>query len=116
MDRLHFNFNPSYLTGIAGFGRGVSRFFGGGKHPSPRIPWFDSLRVNMHGRMRFTAAKFTGVLTSSVSPYSMTDHLVETESDNFEILTSRLNPTKTDPFPICWKVHNWRIRPSMFSP
>lgn len=114
LDTLHCHFNPSYLAAIADFGRGVSRFFSGGKNPSPRIPWFDSLRFNMHGRMRLTARKFTGVLTSSVSPYSLTDHYVKIESDDFEMLTSRLQATEEDPFPICWKLHNWRIRPSNF--
>lgn len=114
VDRLHCNFNPSFLPAIADFGRGVSRFFSGGKNPSPRIPWFDSLRVSMHGRMRLTAKKFTGCLTSSLSPYSKTDHYAEIESDNFEMLTSRLEPSEEDPFPISWKLYNWHIRPSSF--
>lgn len=114
VDTLHCVFNPSYLAGISDFGRGVSRFFGGGRDPSPRIPWFDSLRVSMHGRMRLTAKKFKGLLTSSVSPYSMTDHFVNFESDNFEMLSSRLNPTEEDPFPISWKFYNWCIQPSTF--
>lgn len=114
VDTLYCAFNPSYITGIADFGRGISRFFGGGRDPSPRIPWFDSLRISMHGRMRLTAKKFKGLLTSSVSPYSMTNHFVNFESDNFEMLTSRLNPTEEDPFPICWKFNKWRICPSTF--
>lgn len=115
VNKLHCNFNPTYLAGIADFGRAVSRFFSGGKNPSPRIPWFDSLRVNMHGRMRLTATEFTGRLSSSTSPYSMNDYFVDIASDNFEMLTSRLKPTKHDPFPICWKLFNWHIRPSSFS-
>lgn len=114
VDTLDCVFNPSYLAGISDFGRGISRFFGGGRDPSPRIPWFDSLRVSMHGRMRLTAKKFNGLLTSSVSPYSTTDHFVKFDSDNFEMLTSRLNPTEEDLFPISWKFHNWRIQPSTF--
>lgn len=114
VNSLHCNFNPSFLPAIADFGRGVSRFFSSGKNPSPRIPWFDSLRVSMHGRMRLTAKKFTGCLTSSVSPYSMTNHYTEIESDNFEMLTSRLEPSEEDPFPISWTFNNWHIRPSNF--
>lgn len=114
VDTLDCVFNPSYLAGISDFGRGVSRFFGGGRDPSPRIPWFDSLRVSMHGRMRLSAKKFKGLLTSSVSPYSTTSHFVNFESDNFEMLSSRLNPTEEDRFPISWKFNKWRIYPSTF--
>ncbi|PXF46338.1 hypothetical protein BWQ96_03837 [Gracilariopsis chorda] len=114
IETLQCGYNPSYMGAIVDFGRGVARFFAGGKNPSPRIPWFDSLRVNMHGRMRITARKLKGHLTSSVSPYSMTKHYAEVEAENFEMLTSRLKATKRDPFPICWTLHNWHIRPSSF--
>lgn len=114
VDTLHSCFNPAFLPAISDFGRDISRFFTGGINPSPRIPWFDSLRFNMHGRMRLTAQTFTGVLTSSTSPYSMTDHYIKFESKNFEMLCSRLQPSSTDPFPICWKFHSWHIRPSNF--
>lgn len=114
IDTLQCEYNPSFLGSIGDFGKGVSRFFGGGKNPSPKIPWFDSIRVNMHGRMRITARKFKGRLTSSVSPYSMTKHYVDIEADNFEMLTSRLEASTEDPFPISWKLHNWHIRPSSF--
>lgn len=114
IDTLQCGYNPSFLGSIGDFGRGVSRFFGGGKNPSPKIPWFDSLRVSMHGRMRVTARKLKGHLTSSVSPYSMTKHYVDIEADNFEMLTSRLETSTEDPFPISWKLHNWHIRPSGF--
>lgn len=114
IDTLQCGFNMSYLTTIVDFGRGIARFFGGGKNPSPRIPWFDSLRVSMHGRMRITAKKFKGHLTSSISPYSMTKHFAEIDVDNFEMLTSRLEPSVEDPFPISWKFYNWHIRPSSF--
>lgn len=111
---LQCGFNPSFLGAISEFSKGIARFSAGGKNPSPRIPWFDNLRVNMHGRMRVTARKLKGHLTSSVSPYSMTRHFVDIEADNFEMLSSRLEATKEDPFPVCWKLHNWRIRPSQF--
>lgn len=114
IDTLQCGYNPSFLGAIGDFGRGVSRFFAGGKNPSPRIPWFDSLRVNMHGRMRLTAKKLKGHLTSSVSPYSMTKHFVDIDADNFEMLTSRLEATTEDPFPISWKMENWHLRPSSF--
>lgn len=114
IDTLQCGYNPSFLGAIVDFGRGVSRFFSGGKNPSPRIPWFDTIRVNMHGRMRITARKLKGHLTSSISPYSMTKHFVDVEADDFEMLGSRLEATEEDPFPISWKLHNWHIRPSNF--
>lgn len=114
IETFQVGFNPSFFGAISEFGRGVSRFFSGGKNPSPKIPWFDSLRVNMHGRMRLTAKKFKGLLTSSTSPYSKTKHYAEIEVDNFEMLTSRLEATAEDPFPICFKFSEWHIRPSTF--
>lgn len=114
INTLQCGFNPSFLGAISDFSKGVGQFFAGGRNPSPRIPWFDNLRVNMHGRMRITAKKLKGHLTSSVSPYSMTRHFVNIEADNFEMLSSRLEATEDDPFPICWKLHNWHIRPSQF--
>lgn len=114
IETLQCGYNPSFLGAIGDFAKGVGRFFGGGKNPSPRIPWFDTLRVNMHGQMRITAKKLRGHLTSSISPYSMTKHYAEVDADNFEMLASRLETNKEDPFPISWKLYNWRIRPSSF--
>lgn len=114
IDTLQSHFNPAFLGAISEFGRGISRFFAGGKNPSPRVPWFDTLRVNMHGRMRLTAKKLKGWLTSAVSPYAMTKHYAEIEADDFEMLASRLEATRDDPCPVSWKFHNWHIRPHAF--
>ncbi|KAI0564668.1 Golgi-body localization protein [Gracilaria domingensis] len=114
IDCLQCCYNPSYMGAIVDFGRGVARFFSGGKNPSPRVPWFDTLRFNMHGRLRITSKKLKGYLTSSISPYSMTKHFAEVEADDFEMLTSRLEATERDPYPISWTLHNWRIMPSNF--
>lgn len=114
IDTLQCGFNPAYLGAIGDFARSIGRFFAGGKNPSPRIPWFDTLRVNMHGRMKITAKKLKGHLTSSTSPYSMTRHFVNVDADNFEMLTSRLQHTEKEPFPVCWTLRNWRITPSQF--
>eukprot|EP00178_Gracilaria_changii_P028012 TRINITY_DN942_c0_g1_i3.p1 TRINITY_DN942_c0_g1~~TRINITY_DN942_c0_g1_i3.p1 ORF type:complete len:2481 (+),score=261.28 TRINITY_DN942_c0_g1_i3:10895-18337(+) len=114
VDCLQCCYNPSFMGAIVDFGRGVARFFSGGKNPSPRMPWFDTLRFNMHGRLRISSKKLKGYLTSSISPYSMTKHFAEVEADNFEMLTSRLEATERDPYPICWTLHNWHIRPSRF--
>ncbi|CAN8065508.1 unnamed protein product [Agarophyton chilense] len=116
IDSLQCCYNPSYMGAIVDFGRGVARFFSGGKNPSPRVPWFDTLRFNMHGRLRITSKKLKGYLTSSISPYSKTKHFTEVEADNFEMLASRLEATERDPYPICWTLHNWHIRPSVFDP
>lgn len=114
IETLQAGFNPSFLSAIAEFGRGVSRFFAGGKNPSPRIPWYDSLRVNMHGKMRLTAKKLKCHLTSSVSPYSTGKHFVDVRVDNFEMLTSRLEASDEDPFPISFKLYNCHIFPRSF--
>lgn len=114
IDTLQCGYNPAYMGSIGDFSRGISRFFAGGKNPSPRIPWFDNLRVNMHGRMRITARRLKGHLTSSISPYSLTNHYVKVDADGFEMLASRLEATKEDPFPICWKLRKWKIRPTHF--
>lgn len=114
IDTLQCGYNPAFLGAIGDFGRTFGRFFGGGKNPSPRIPWFDTLRVNTHGQMRITAKKLKGHLASSVSPYTITKHFAEVEADNVSMLASRLAATPEDHFPISWELHNWHIRPHQF--
>lgn len=114
-DTLTCRFNPSHLGAISDFGRASSRFSSFGKNPSPRIPWFDTLRVSSHGRFRITAKVLQGHLASSDSPYTKTNHYTDVRAENVIMIASRFKATEKEPFPISWELSNWHIRPAKFS-
>ncbi len=115
VDELTCRFNPAHLGVIGDFGRGVSRFSSFGKNPSPRIPWFDTLRVNCHGRFRITAKILKGHLASSNSPYTKTSHFTDVRAENVLMVASRMKPSEREPFPISWELNNWHIQPLKFN-
>ncbi len=112
VDEIVCNFNPAQLGAIVDFGRACSRFSPNGKNPSPRLPWFDTLRVNCHGRFRITAKVLKGTMASSNSPYSKTRHYTNIFAKNVLMVASRMKPTRTEKFPISWELHNLHIRPN----
>jgi Golgi-body localisation protein domain/RNA pol II promoter Fmp27 protein domain len=113
-DTMRVTYNPAYIGSVVLFGRAFGRFLAGGKNPSPRMAWFDSTRLSQHGQLRITARSFKGIMTSSSSPYTDTDHFVNVAADDVSMLMSRLPPTEQDLDPISWEVHNWRFYPRVF--
>ena len=112
VDEIVCNFNPAQLGAIVDFGRACARFSPNGKNPSPRLPWFDNLRVNCHGRFRITAKILKGTMASSNSPYSKTRHYTNIFARNVLMVASRMKPTRTEKFPISWELQNLHFRPN----
>lgn len=115
VDELTCHFNPAQLGVINDFGRGCSRFSSGGKNPSPRIPWFDTLRVSCHGRFLITAKKLKGTMASSNSPYTKTKHFTYISAEDVRMVASRMRPTAEDRYPISWTLRKWHVKPCGFS-
>jgi len=106
------HFNPAHLGSISDFGRTCARFSSNGKNPSPRVPWFDSVRSNCHGRLRLTTKVLSGTMASSNSPYTKTKNFINIHSKNVRLVFSRLKATTEEPFPISFDLHNLHIRPN----
>lgn len=113
-DTMCVTYNPAYIGAVMLFGRSFGRFLAGGKNPSERMAWFDTTRASQHGQFRITARSLKGVMTSSASPYTDTNHYVNIAADDVSMLMSRRPPTERDQDPISWEVHNWRFYPSIF--
>lgn len=111
---LKVNYNPAYLGAVIQFGRSFGRFLSGGKNPSPRMSWWDSMRLNNHGVFRITVRSLHGSMSSSISPYTETNHFVKIVAENVCMLMSRRPASVEDPHVISWTVHNWLVLPSIF--
>lgn len=115
VDELTSNFNPAQIGTINDFGRACARFSSGGKNPSPRVPWFDTVRVSSHGRFCITAKVLKGTMASSNSPYTKTKHFTDIYAEDVRIVASRMKSTDQDRYPISFTLHNWHVRPHAFS-
>lgn len=113
-DVMEVHYNPSYLGAVIQFGRSFGRLLSGGKNPSPRMAWWDSMRLNNHGVLRITTRTLQGIMSSSISPYTETNHFVKIVAENVCMLMSRRPATAADPHVISWTLHNWLILPSIF--
>ncbi|OSX76210.1 hypothetical protein BU14_0203s0021 [Porphyra umbilicalis] len=111
--RLQAVWNTAFVPVFMDFTKACARFGGGSKDPSPRLPWFDTMRLTTHGGLRVTATKLRGRLGGSSSPYTLTDHYVDVAADRLLYVMSRLEDAAT-PAPIEFSGDRLVIRPAVF--
>lgn len=111
--RLQAVWNTAFVPVFMDFTKTCARFGGGGKDPSPRLPWFDNMRLVCHGGLRVTATKLRGRLGGSASPYTLTDHYVDLAADRLVFVMSRLEGEDV-PAPIEFSADRLVIRPAVF--
>lgn len=111
--RLQAVWNTAFIPVFMDFTKACARFGGGGKDPSPRLPWFDNMRLACHGGLRVTATKLRGRLGGSSSPYTLTDHYVDLAADRLVYVMSRLEGEDV-PAPIEFSADRLVIRPAVF--
>ena len=51
------------------------------KDPSPALPWWDKLRLILHGRLTLATQQLTLLLHTSLDPYSTTEEMELTWTD-----------------------------------
>jgi len=113
LENVNIQWNHSMMPAFIDFTRQFPRFGPDAKDPSPRQPWFDVIRLLMHGRIDTKIVNLNAKIDAQPSPYSKMTRWMNLSLPNAQLSLSKLTTTLC---PIQMTLENLSLSPRTFRP